>query len=133
MQLSSCELRDVEMQIQDRDDIAIPGPICLIQCIASEDIYVKSTLNTSIAPILYKSSESEVQAALSGTEDVTGGMLNFAGKDKRGGENNYVNSMNGNLKLQCANKTILQVLHDFTRTMAPMTPSIITRAPNCHQ
>ena len=118
IELTSCWLRD---EIFPAPDPSIPSfQVGLIQCIASGDIYVKSTLNTSNAHILYNSSISEIQAALKGTVDVTGGSLNFA-------ENAF--ALHGNLKMQCANKTLpQQVLHAFPRTRVPVTPSI-TRAP----
>lgn len=78
--LTSCEIRDVSMEM-DTQIYELP----IFHCYTTEDLYVKSTLNSSIPPILFTSTASQVQTVLAGkmlgvlpSESVKA-LANFAG------------------------------------------------------
>jgi hypothetical protein len=74
LSVERCEVRNIDVE-EGGNQIPLAG----FHCYTDADLYVKTPVNASLAPILLTSTASEVKDHLSGTSDTTNGKLNFAG------------------------------------------------------
>jgi hypothetical protein len=74
LSVERCEVRNID--IEER---GMQIPLAIFHCYTDADLYVKTPVNASLAPILLTSTAREVKDHLSGTSDTTNGKLNFAG------------------------------------------------------
>ena len=74
LSVERCEVRTVDVEEGGNQT-----PLAGFHCYTDADLYVKTPVNASLAPILLTSTAREVKDHLSETSDTTNGKLNFAG------------------------------------------------------
>ena len=74
LSVERCEVRTVDVE-EGGNQI----PLAIFHCYTDADLFVKTPVNASLAPILLTSTAKEVRDHLSETSDTTNGKLNFAG------------------------------------------------------
>lgn len=74
LSVERCEVRNIDVE-EGHNQMAL----AIFHCYTDADLYVKTPVNASLAPILLTSTAREVKDHLSGTSYTTNGKLNFAG------------------------------------------------------